>query len=92
MGKLAVDVAFGYCQSAALGYGFGFIGALMADEMTKKVTARYFGNRGPHMRGMKQAKQFGEFCAAFTFFEGALLVGRGVNDKWNAVSEREKDM
>ena len=61
--KLAVDVGFGYIQSAALGYAFGFGGALMADEVTKKTYARLLGGRAPHMKGMKQAKQFGEFCA-----------------------------
>ena len=85
VGKLAVDVGFGYLQSAALGYAFGFGGALMADDMTKKLGARFCGKTFPHKRGLKQAKQFGEFCAAFTAFEGLLHVGRGVNDKWNGI-------
>ncbi len=85
VGKLAVDVGFGYLQSAALGYAFGFGGALMADDMTKKLGARFCGKTFPHKRGLKQAKQFGEFCAAFTAFEGLMHVGRGVNDKWNGI-------
>lgn len=85
MGKLIVDVGFGYVQSAALGYAFGSVGHLMADERTKKAYATRFGSKAAHLKGLKQAKQFGEFCAAFTAFEGIVHVARGVGDKWNGI-------
>jgi hypothetical protein len=85
VGKLVVDVGMGYLQSAALGYAFGYGGAVMADDMTKRLGARFCGKTFAHKRGIKQAKQFGEFCAAFTAFEGILHVGRGISDKWNGI-------
>lgn len=57
----------------------------MADERTKKAYATRFGSKAAHLKGMKQAKQFGEFCAAFTAFEGIVHVARGVGDKWNGI-------
>lgn len=72
-------------QSAALGYAFGAGGHLMADERTKKAYATRFGSKAAHLKGLKQAKQFGEFCAAFTAFEGLVHVARGVGDKWNGI-------
>lgn len=57
----------------------------MVDERTKKAYATRFGGKAAHYKGIKQAKQFGEFCAAFTAFEGVIHVARGVSDKWNGI-------
>lgn len=85
VGKLVADTGISYMQSAMMGYLFGFIGGLTMPAAKKAVYKKFFGRLGPHKKGLKQAKQFGEFCAAFTLFEGGLQVVRGINDKWNSV-------
>jgi hypothetical protein len=72
-------------ESAAFGYVLGAGGGLIMAGPKKAAYKRLIKGWYPHKLGIKQAREWGKFCAAFTFFEGAVRLGRGMEDKWNGV-------